>query len=236
MAAAANGEVRALALWERAVGMDRWGRGDALLGAIGTVPEALGPRNAALIALRSELFGRDWRLRSRCPECGSEIEFAPDSAALAAELKRMAAEPSTVSVDWQGRSLELRAPTSQDLAAISHHADRDAAARALLARCIEGAIDTDELDEAAVEELGARIEALDPGAVVSFRVSCPDCTHGWSAPVDVGEAFWSELQLLAERVLTEVDALARAYGWTEDAVLRLSPMRRAAYLQLVGAA
>mgnify|MGYP001788484044 CR=1 FL=1 len=39
----------------------------------------------------------------------------------------------------------------------------------------------------------------------------------------------------AERVLLDVDALARCYGWTESEVLRLSPTRRAAYLQLAAA-
>jgi hypothetical protein len=87
-----------------------------------------------------------------------------------------------------------------------------------------------------VEELDSHLERLDPGAVVSFALLCPSCNHGWSAAVDVGEAVWAELRRAAERSLIEVDALARTYGWTEGDVLRLSPMRRAAYLQLVGAA
>ncbi len=37
----------------------------------------------------------------------------------------------------------------------------------------------------------------------------------------------------AEQSLVEVDALARAYGWTEAEIMQLSPTRRAAYLQLV---
>ena len=53
--------------------------------------------------------------------------------------------------------------------------------------------------------------------------------------LDVGEALTAELQRAAERTLIEVDALARADGWTEAEVLQLSPVRRAAYLQLVEA-
>jgi hypothetical protein len=34
--------------------------------------------------------------------------------------------------------------------------------------------------------------------------------------------------------LLDVDALARAYGWSEPQVLALSATRRAAYLQLIG--
>jgi hypothetical protein len=46
---------------------------------------------------------------------------------------------------------------------------------------------------------------------------------------------WMRLQLAAERLLLDVDALARAYGWSEAQVLALPPLRRAAYLQMVGA-
>ncbi len=91
-------------------------------------------------------------------------------------------------------------------------------------------------DERDVAELSAQLDALDPGAVLGFALNCPACGHGWSAAIDVGCALWSELQRAAERALIEIDALARAYGWTERDVLSLSPVRRAAYLQLAGAA
>jgi hypothetical protein len=93
----------------------------------------------------------------------------------------------------------------------------------------------DGLNGPALDELDAYLERLEPGAIVSFALRCPACDHGWSAAIDVGEALWAELQHAAERFLIEVDALARAYGWTERDVFHLSPTRRAAYLQLVGA-
>jgi hypothetical protein len=43
------------------------------------------------------------------------------------------------------------------------------------------------------------------------------------------------VQAAAERVLLDVHALARAYGWTESEVLRLTPARRSAYLQMAAA-
>jgi hypothetical protein len=43
---------------------------------------------------------------------------------------------------------------------------------------------------------------------------------------------WQKVQLAAERLLLDIDTLARAYGWTESDVLRLSPVRRAAYVQM----
>ncbi|MGH8445497.1 MAG: hypothetical protein ACREVL_09520, partial [Solimonas sp.] len=56
----------------------------------------------------------------------------------------------------------------------------------------------------------------------------------WPALIDIAEALWQELRSRAEKILLEVDALASAYGWSEEQVLALSPVRRAAYLQLAG--
>jgi hypothetical protein len=229
----ADRERVALELWERAVGLGRWRRDDALLAAGDATPRGLGARNAALLALRSTLFDRAWALRSSCPACATECEFQVDSVALGEELHGQAAEEAAT-FDWAGLPVTARAPTVDDLSAISRQTDQASAVRALLARCLRGNFDPADADEAAIEELGRRLERLDPGAALSFRLRCPACEHEWSAMLDVGEALWIELQRAAERTLTEIDALARAYGWTEAEVMRLSPTRRAAYLQLVG--
>ena len=84
-----------------------------------------------------------------------------------------------------------------------------------------------------LDALSRHMEALDPGAGVSFALVCPQCGTCWDAQLDVGELVWQKLRAAAERLLLDVDALARAYGWTEPEVLRLSPVRRAAYLQMV---
>jgi hypothetical protein len=230
---APNGrEVQVLDLWERAVGLDGWRRDDALLAAEHAPPLGLGARNAALLAVRNALFDRAWPLRSRCPACAAECEFEIDSLALAEELGRFeVAESATF--EWEGLAVVARPPTADDLKAISLQSDTGSAVRALLSRCLTGDLALAEADDAAVEELGRRLERLDPGAAVSFALRCPTCDHDWSAVVDVGEALWTELQRAAERSLVEIDALARAYGWTEEEVMRLSPIRRAAYLQLV---
>ncbi len=231
MASVAHAEATALALWERAVGLERWARDEALLGP--AAPAALGARNAALLAMRNAVFEPGWPLRSRCPGCGATVEFVADGALLARELGGMTPASAAGSVAWRGEKVELRAPTARDLSAVARCSDRREAARALLARC--ASLSPERIDDGAVEELGREIEALDPGALVGFALACPECGAGWEAALDLAEALWSELRLAAERALTDVDALARAYGWTEEAVLRLSPARRAAYLQLVDA-
>jgi hypothetical protein len=233
--AACEREPRILALWEHGVGLDRWAREDSLLGAFGSPPADLGARNAALLRLRGSLFGQAWPLCSRCPACGADCEFVADCIALADQLSAGAAPPASAHVDCCGRSIVLRAPTVDDLREIAALPDAQSAARALLQRCLADGETLDELDDQAMADLSAQIERIHPGAVVSFALHCPHCAQGWSAAIDVGGAVWRELQRAAERALIEIDALARAYGWSERDVLSLSPVRRAAYLQLAGA-
>jgi hypothetical protein len=51
--------------------------------------------------------------------------------------------------------------------------------------------------------------------------------------VDIASFLWTELNVHAKRVLGEVDAFARAYGWSESEVLRMSRARRQSYLELI---
>lgn len=230
MLAQANRESDILALWERGVGLDRWRREDALLAADDAPrqpPRQLGARNAALLNLRNAHFAGPWALVCACPDCGAEVEFSVDCIELAANLVPAGGEGPTP-IDWRGRSVEARAAVLDDLRAVAGAED---IGRALLARCMTG-VDVADCTDAEIEELGARLEALDPAAVVEFDMICPDCAATWPALIDLADALWRELRGAAERLLLDVDALARAYGWTEAQVLDLTPARRAAYLQL----
>jgi hypothetical protein len=227
-------EQQILMLWERGAGLNRWARDEALLGAIGLQPARLGARNAELLSLRSALFDHAWPLKSRCPQCGTDCEFEADSASLAEAVRALTVTEEAI-VEIDGEQIRLRAPTAADLRTISTSPDREAAARSLLALCVSPERRLDRFDIGALTELGAHLENLDPGAIVSFALSCPECRHEWSSDIDVGEALWVELQRAAERTFVEIDALARAYGWAEKDVLGMSAMRRAAYLQLAGA-
>jgi hypothetical protein len=141
----------------------------------------------------------------------------------------------------EGFRVEFRVPLAADVRfAASRAHDADGFVRLLFERCVmrvehDGvACDPEALPVQVSEALSRRLEALEPGAVVSFDLTCPECQTHWSARMDCAEVLWSEVQSRAERVLLDVDVLARAYGWTEEQVLALSPTRRAAYLQLAG--
>lgn len=227
-----------LDLWERIVAQPTLVRSDALRAAVGEPTANLGANNAALIALRARLFGPRWALRAGCPACGENCEFTVDARALAEQLSAQLPDPEqTYQLTLPEGSVTFRLPSAEDLRDCAHCPDSDAAALAVLERCLIDA-PLAALPEPARVSISERMQELDSAALVSFAVCCPSaaCAHCWDAALDVGSTVCSEVTAAAERVFLEVDILARAYGWSEAEVLALSPTRRAAYLQLNGAA
>ena len=246
-------------LWERGLalpaGAADGARADAALAAAGVAPPAsLGERNRRLIEMHCDLFGHALALLSRCPACGVAVEFEADAAALAPQLQATgAAGPHRL--EWNGHAISFRLPAAVDLAEAGADSDGDgdgdeAFARRVLRRCVlaarrasdeAGAEDSgavvafDALPAAALDAISTRMEQIDPAASVAFSLECPGCASRWSAPLDLAQLVWRKLQAAAEGLLRDIDALARAYGWSERDVLRLSPLRRAAYLQMVSA-
>ena len=234
-----------LELWERAVALPGDERIDALLAAAGEAPPtSLGSRNAAVLQLRARLLGASQPLRSSCTACGATVEFTVDCAALARDLAPPADVHGEHHLETEGWHVAFRLPLSADLrAASAHGSDRDAFVRTLWQRCVvrcersdQLPCDADALPATVTETLSKRMEALEPGATVEFDLTCPECDTRWTARMDCGAVVWSEVQACAERLLLDVDALARTYGWSEAEVLALGATRRAAYLQLIGGA
>ena len=223
----------------------------------------LGECNTRLVALHADLFGRELELISHCPACGTVVQFNADCEALAAQMWQRSENTEPHRLEAQGHIIEFRLPNSADIASASAtvtatttriatladdedtftdtftDAFTDAFTQALLDRCVlsctlDGAtVPTHEVPAPALDALSQHMETLDPGASVSFALACPQCAIRWQAPLAIGELVWQKVRAAAERVLLDIDVLARAYGWTEREVLRLNPLRRAAYLQMV---
>ncbi len=90
-----------------------------------------------------------------------------------------------------------------------------------------------ELPESALATLVDVLAERDPQAETRLLLTCAACGHRWSALFDVVSFFWTELGARAERLLVEVHALARAYGWRETDILAMGESRRHFYLELV---
>ena len=249
-----------LRLWECGLGQPPGARDDALLRALSEDIEpalTLGECNTRLVALHADLFGRELELMSHCPACGTVVQFTADCEALAAQMQPSSENAEPHRLEAQRHIIEFRLPNSADIASasatvtatttrIATLADdedtfTDAFTQALLDRCVlsctlDGAtVPTHEVPATVLDALSQHMEMLDPGASVSFALACPQCATRWQAPLAIGEWVWQKVRAAAERVLLDIDVLARAYGWTEREVLRLNPLRRAAYLQMVTA-
>ena len=217
-----------LALWERALGQPPWARDDALVHAAfegSASPRTLGVRNARLMELHARLFGREIELLSHCPACGTVAQFSGDCEALAAQMWPRLDNAPPHRLEAQGHVIEFRLPDSADIAIASSDDNDEDFSRLLLDRCVlactreSNNVPVRQLPAPVLDALSQHMETLDPGASVSFALDCPQCATRWQAPLDIGEMVWQKVRAAAERVLLDIDVLARAYGWTEREVL-----------------
>lgn len=183
----------------------------------------IGRRDRMLIDLRARLLGQGLHLRAACPACGEPVEAelatVPETAAVTADEH---------SVTTGEHSATFRLPGSDDIAASAASADPQAT---LLARCVREP--RGPLPDALAAAVLTAMAELDPDADLSLALRCPACDHPWAAALDITPFFRAELSAWANRFAHEVDALARAYGWTEADILAMTPARRQLYLSRV---
>jgi hypothetical protein len=193
-----------------------------------------GARDAELVALREELFGGQLSGVTACPACAEQVELTFDTE----DVRMPAADAVPLALHVSGYDVAFRLPAVADLVAIEGMRDANAARDELLARCVVHAahggrdVEARALPEDVIDAIGARMSEADPQGDVTLDVVCPSCAHRWRDPFDIATFLWSELATAARHLLSEVHVLASAYGWSEADILRLSPVRRAAYLEM----
>ena len=195
-------------------------------------------RDARLLELRMAALGPTLAVRAACPACAEPLEFSLEVPALLAA----GGAPPPLDASGGGVTVRFRLPDSRDLAAAARARDVDGARRLLAARCVVeaaaangGAVDPDDLPDAAVDALSARMAEAAALADLVIALTCPACGAGWEPTLDPAEFVWAEVAARARRTLREVDVLARAYHWSEADILAMPPGRRRAYLELVEA-
>ena len=191
----------------------------------------LGRRNRALAQLRTLYFGPRMQGWMACEECGETLEFEVNCHA----MTDMPESPSGELITFQGST--FRVPTSRDLAAIAAEPDSERASLRLLQKCeIErGANDPASWSADKISAVAAEMALADPLAEIMLGFECPSCKHTSQEMLDLPTFFWAEFESRATRLLLEIHMLASAYGWAESAILAMSDVRRAAYLQMVHA-
>ncbi|HEV2781356.1 MAG TPA: hypothetical protein VGX25_18390 [Actinophytocola sp.] len=229
-------EAGLLATWEAGLGQNRVRRALTLAAAGGADPGSVadlsvGRREAFVLALRERWFGRTLPCAVTCPACAEHLELELTTDDVRTDPST---EPEPTTVD--GTEVEFRLVTSRDLIAV--RPELPDARRTLLRRCVVSAtsrgrgVPAAALPDPVLDAVAAALSTLDPQADVLLDLDCVACGHGWRARFDVAAYLWEELDAYARRLLHEVHALASAYGWSEDEVLAVSPVRRRWYLEM----
>lgn len=198
----------------------------------------IGRRDDHLMQLREWIFGPRLANTARCPQCAERVEWESRIS----DFRRPGAAENTPSddLDWSGAGYDVRfhLPTSMDVAAALQASGQDAL-QGLLRRCIVSArkggrsCAVSGLPEAVLADLARRMETLDPQADIRIDLTCPQCSHRWSAQFDITGYLWAEIHHWAQQTLNAVHRLAGAYGWSERDILELSPARRQLYLEII---
>jgi len=195
----------------------------------------LGTRNHRLLALRERLFGPRLEAYAECPHCGEALEFALDADAFPPPEERAA----EYEFEADGTTIRFRLLDSGDLRVAAQCPDVGDARGVLMERCVlearrgEEAVSAAQLPPDVVERLAARLAACDPHAETLVDLVCPACGGKWQIAFDIASFLCAEVDAQARRLLRDVHALARGYGWREADILAMSARRRRDYLELL---
>jgi hypothetical protein len=204
---------------------------------------SVGRRDAMLLELRRATLGPALNAFAVCPGCAGQLEFAMNPEELGLGLV-CDVEADMHTFQQGSLVVSCRLPDSTDLYAASSCASVEEARQTILARCIHSidaatesafpAPAAGEIPEAVAEGFEAWVAEQEPASEISLKLECPSCGRRWELALDIVNFFWREIQPAARRIVLEVDALARSYGWGEAEILSMSPARRQLYLEMVG--
>ncbi len=240
------GAAELLDVWERGLDMPLLQRVLILLTA--ACPELspddiaelhIGERDERLLQLREWMFGSRLVNTATCPKCAEQVEWDSEISDLCIHVPTDPITKDSLSIISGKYQIRFRLPNSADIAVVLDTDQRKDKSSELLKRCVisverDGAeFDKRRLPKRALDNLGRQIEKLDPLADIRIKLTCPECSTQWDSLFDIASFLWSEINSWAERTLLAIHTLAGAYGWTEQEILSLNPIRRQLYLSMV---
>ena len=200
----------------------------------------LGQCEMKLASIYGALFGSVVEATVRCGTCEETLEFETTLGALfgasdavgdiANESDVMRIAHDAYDVTW--RPLRLRDLLTMPTA--------PARARTHLIGCavVEArrdgqVIPIEALPASLCALIGEAICLRDPHGETTIAIACTACGSRNDVPFDMGTFLWEALERHVSRIFADVHTLARAYGWSEDAILELPDARRRRYLTLL---
>jgi hypothetical protein len=196
----------------------------------------VGDREALLLHLRATTFGDRLDCTVDCGGCGERMDVELRISELLVPPYAEVRERHTVALDGtdlRGQAV-VRLVTGADQEAAARQGDGEAGLRELVQRCVlEVRSAEDPSPLALAEAVSGPLAELDPQAQIEIDAACPSCGEPIRAVVDAASLVFAELTAGDDRLLREVDALARTYHWAEAEILGLDVRRRRRYLELL---
>ena len=240
----ALGAEQLLAAWDRGVGQHDLDRALTLL-CIGHADVSrdelaalsIAERNLLLLRLRQLTFGAQLEGVASCEQCGAVMEFSLPVTGLIADLEL---QRGAGFVEWEqgGRRMRLREVTSVDLIASLNESSPDAAEESVLRRCVHAdsaGPDIDVTELTRLPSIRSSFDRLHEAAELRCVLTCPQCQQSATLDLDIANFLWLEVRHAAKRLIEDIHLLASHYGWSEADILRMSPRRRDAYLEMLRA-
>lgn len=205
---------------------------------------SIGERDYLLLLLREMIFGPQLRNNSSCPRCGERVEWENLTKDFHHSAPNQSLSGKEFTLIQDSYTIVFRLPNSLDLlgldlpTATDQPAEEDPGKR-ILKNCViridhpDIPGEVEQLPQTVISALESEIEKLDPLSQIQIDLHCPKCSNRWQAIFDIAYFFWQEIEEWAERMLHCVHQLAGAYGWSEEYILRLNPVRRELYLGMV---
>jgi hypothetical protein len=201
---------------------------------------SLAERDLELWRLRQMTFGDSLRATLPCSGCAAQMEFSLQLSTVIKSLQQPNFSLPAVR-QMQGWQVTVAPATTLDLEAALQLPDQSSSTQALLERCTSMRDPTgsearwNDVPAALRDCAVAVFEEIHEDAEFICAVTCPQCGAVEMADLDIGRSLWLEVRNAAMHLLREIHELARAYGWSESAIIAMSPRRRHDYLALVHA-
>ncbi|WP_157973571.1 hypothetical protein [Tropicimonas sp. IMCC34043] len=182
----------------------------------------LGDRARLTLAVLCAGYGAPSELLWTCPDCGTmqELPFDPQPI-----LETRATGPVGQGFP-SAHGLSMRLPIGADLSVLA--AEGRASAAALLSRCAP------EAGVGDIEAVEAEISARDPCAEIALAAHCIACGQAGNGVIDPLALLRAEMDREGG-ILAEIDAIARAYHWSEAELRALPAHQRRLYLAAIRA-
>ena len=206
---------------------------------------SLAENNLLLLQLHAISFGSTLEAFATCSTCGAHLEVHLPVEEL---IDHQHAATRSGPEEWteNGRLFCLRPLTSNDLLASLDAATSAEAEHLTLKRCIRVLPQLDgsfvEMEEDQEEPpipspafLMERFERVNQAAELSCTVECVECSSRSTLDLNLAQFLFRLVERGAKRLLREIHDMAWAYGWSEEAILRMSAKRRSAYLEMLSA-